>query len=101
MITGARLKLSEEVADVIRRFMEGLEEGDRLLLQFVFEANIKVSTIARLLKRDQKLLYRRRNDLLRQVREELFKAGITRDDAADLYGYLSDNLDFGLGKRRS
>ena len=99
MITGARLKLSEEVAAVIRRFVDGLEESDRLLLQLLFESKVKISRMAAMLNRDQKSLYRRRDELFAELREELRKTGIEREDAADLYGYISEDSDFGFGKK--
>jgi RNA polymerase sigma factor (sigma-70 family) len=97
-ITGERLRLSERTAMVVRRFMDNLEESDRTLLQLFFEAELKISTIARMYKKDQKTLYRRRNDLLAQLRKELFGAGIGRTEAADLYHHIAKISDFGFGK---
>jgi hypothetical protein len=98
MITGERLRLSAQVAAVVRRFMEALEDTDRQLLQFLFERNLKVSTIARMLMTDQKALYRRRDDLLARLRDELKSVGIGPEEAADLYRHIAKMADFGFEK---
>jgi DNA-directed RNA polymerase specialized sigma24 family protein len=100
MITGARFRLSEKVATVIGQFIAGLEDIDRLLLQLLFESDLQISRIAVILQREQKALYRRRDELFNKLRKELKKAGIERQDAADLYGYISDSSDFGFGKKK-
>jgi len=89
LITGERFRLGERVADVIGTFLGGLKECDRLLLQLLFESTLKISTIARMLNKDQKALYRRRDQLFAELRRELHRVGIARADAASLYGYIS------------
>jgi len=98
MITGERFRLSERVAALVRRFMNELEDTDRKLLQFLFERNLKISTISRMLMKDQKGLYRRRDELLARLRVELEKAGIGPKDAAELYRYIAKIADFGFEK---
>jgi hypothetical protein len=100
MITGERVRLSDEAAAVVRPFMERLPEDDRLLLQFLLESDMKISKIAALLKREQKSLYRVRDELFTRLRKALEKANIRRADAADLFGYISDNSDFGFVKKK-
>ncbi len=99
MITGERFRLSERVAALVRRFMDELEDTDRKLLQFLFERDLKISTISRMLMKDQKGLYRRRDELLARLRSELEKAGIGPKDAADLYRHIAKIADFGFEKR--
>jgi DNA-directed RNA polymerase specialized sigma24 family protein len=96
MITGERFRLSERAATLVRRFMDGLEDSDRNLLQFLFERNLKISTISRMLMKDQKGLYRRRDELLAQLRAELENAGIGHEDAVELYRHIAKLADFGF-----
>ena len=99
MITGEHFRLSERAAAVVRQFMDGLEDVDRKLLQFLFERNLKISTIARMLMKDQKGLYRRRDELLARLRKELENVGMGQKDAADLYRHIAKIADFGFEKR--
>ena len=101
MITGERFRLSERVAAVVRRFFDGLGDTDRKLLQFLFERNLKISAIARMLKKDQQSLYRRRDDLLARLRNELEQAGIGQEDSADLYRHIAKLVDFGFDKNET
>lgn len=89
-ITGERLRIKNNVAVVVNRFIEALETPDRLLLQFLFDDGLKISNIAVILKRDQKSLYRRRDQLFAQLRKALDDAGITREDAVEFYEYVEE-----------
>lgn len=91
-----RRKLSDRVAGVIRPFLERLPDNDRLMLQYFFESDMAISDIARMLRVDQKPLYRRREQLLRDLRKEMIAAGITAVEVRDLIGHISENADFGL-----
>jgi len=85
--SGERQRLSDAARAVVQRFLEQLPDNDRLLLQLHFEDGLKISTIARMLNvYPEKNLHRRKDQVLDRLRKELEKAGITRSEAADLYG---------------
>lgn len=86
-------RLSSAMREVIAR----LPENDRLLLQLRFECRLTVAQIARSMQIEQKLLYRRIDKLMRDLRAELERAGIAPRDAADLIGREGTQLDFALG----
>jgi hypothetical protein len=90
--------LSERAAAITCEFFANLDPDDRLMLQFQFRSNLPLAKIARLLQKDQKPLYRRREQLLRDLRRKLTAAGITAVDVEELIGHISEDLDFGLGK---
>lgn len=87
------LRLSSAMRKVIAR----LAENDRLLLQLRFECRLTVAQIARSMHVEQKLLYRRIEKLMRDLRAELERAGIDPHAAADLIGREGTQLDFALG----
>jgi RNA polymerase sigma factor for flagellar operon FliA len=87
------LRLSSAMRKVIAR----LAENDRLLLQLRFECRLTVAQIARSMHVEQKLLYRRIEKLMRDLRAELERAGIDPSAAADLIGREGTQLDFALG----
>jgi RNA polymerase sigma factor (sigma-70 family) len=88
--------LSDRVASVVRSFLESLENNDRLLLQLHFESSMDVARIARILRVPSKPLYRRREQLLRDLRKALMAEGITSVEIRDLVGHVAEELDFGL-----
>jgi RNA polymerase sigma factor for flagellar operon FliA len=55
--------------------LERLSPQDRLVMRFRFEDQVSVADIARMLKLDQKPLYRRIDDLLTSLRKSLESAG--------------------------
>jgi hypothetical protein len=90
--------LSERAAAITCEFFASLDPDDRLMFQFQFRSSLSLAKIARLLQKDQKPLYRRREQLLRDLRSKLTAAGITAFDVEELIGHISEDLDFGLGK---
>lgn len=99
MITGERFELSERVTAIVQSFMETLADDERLLLQLLFESNMKISKIGERLKDRHKSLYRKRDGLLKRLREELLKAGIGKSEAAELYDYIAKISQFGFEKK--
>jgi len=91
-----RRRLGERTADLVRGFLRRLEHNDRLMLQFHFESDMQLSQVARILGIPQKPLYRRRDQLLRELRDELALDGITAAEVADLIGHLPEAPDLGL-----
>lgn len=94
-----RHDLSARAAAVIRPFLERLPVNDRLLLQFHFESDMPLAEISRMLRIEQKPLYRRRGQLLSELQEGLLAAGITAAEIADLIGHIPEETDFGLRKK--
>ena len=93
-------RISAQTASVIRDHLAKLSDEDRLLLQMHFESDMQISQIARALNVEQKPLYRRREQLLRELRKVLEEAGIHASEVADLVGHLDENVDFGLRNRQ-
>jgi RNA polymerase sigma factor (sigma-70 family) len=93
-----RRAFTERTAAIVRRFLERLDDRDRLMLQFHFESDMQLSQIARILGVEQKPLYRRREQLLRDMKNELLADGITAEEVAGLIGHLPEESDFGLRK---
>ncbi|HVT46110.1 MAG TPA: sigma-70 family RNA polymerase sigma factor [Thermoanaerobaculia bacterium] len=93
-----RLRISERVSAIVRRFVEELPGDDRLVFQLRFESGMSVAEIARALRLDQKMLYRNFEKRLRSMREELERAGIAEEEVIRLIGDRGAALDFHLGK---
>lgn len=98
-LTGDRRRISDRAASVVRDYLKDLEEKDRLLLQLHFESNMQLAQIARVLGIDQKPLYRRRNQMLGELRARIESSRISAADVADLFGNLPEDSDFGLRRR--
>jgi RNA polymerase sigma factor (sigma-70 family) len=92
-----RARMSERVSSVMRDAIAKLPEHDRLILKLRFDSRMTGAEIARSMQIEQKLLYRRIDKLLRDLRGELERAGIDPRDAADLIGREGAQLDFALG----
>ncbi len=92
-----RQTTSQRISQAMREVIARLPEHDRLLLQLQFESRMNVAQISRSMQIEQKLLYRRKEKLLKDLRAELERAGITPRDAADLIGREGAQLDFSLG----
>jgi RNA polymerase sigma factor (sigma-70 family) len=94
-----RQRIEQRAAEVIRNFLESLEEQDRLMLQLRFEGGWQISDIARRFQVEAKPLYRRKDTLLQSLRKALEDAGISASDLRDIIGHFADEPDFGLRKR--
>jgi len=88
--TRARKKLRAQAERLVRKRLSMLEPQDRLILQFQFESDMHLSDIARQLQVEQKPLYRRREQLFRELRSELEKEGIGAEDVSDLLEHPDD-----------
>ena len=93
-----RRSASERLSAVMATVIESMPEDERLILQLRFEGGMAVSQIARMLQIDQKLLYRRLERRMRDIRAELEHAGLASRDILDLIGRDEILLDFDLGK---
>jgi RNA polymerase sigma factor (sigma-70 family) len=90
IMTRVRRQVRTRAEELVRRYLSKLEPQDRLILQFQFEADMSLSDIARQLQVEQKPLYRRREQLFRDLRSELEKEGIDAADITDLLEHPDD-----------
>jgi RNA polymerase sigma factor (sigma-70 family) len=93
-----RRRTAERVATLVRAAIARRPDDDRLVLQLRFEQGLTVAQIARALQRDQKLLYRRIERCMSDIRAEIVDAGVDRADILDLIGRDDAFLSFDLGK---
>jgi len=98
VVAGERRKVSERVSAVMSAIISRLPEDEGLILQLRFEGGMTVAQIARALQLDQKLLYRRIERWMRDIRGELERSGIASRDVLDLIGSDDALLSFELGK---
>lgn len=91
-----RQRVAEEVSSLMNEAIEKLPDDDCLILQLRFQEGMTVAQIARALGHDQKLLYRRIERCLRDIRRELESTGIASADVLDLIGRGDTILEFGL-----
>ena len=97
LLESERRQMCRRLSAAMREAIERLPEKDRLLLQLRFECRMTVAQMSRSMQIEQKLLYRRMEKLMRDLRAELEGAGIDPRDAADLIGREGADLDFALG----
>ena len=92
-----RRSTSERLSSLMAAVIASMPEDERLILQLRFEGGMAVSQIARMLGLEQKLLYRRLEHRMRDIREALERSGLASGDVLDLIGRDEEMLDFGLG----
>lgn len=93
-----RRRTSQQISAVMAGVIERMPEDERLILQLRFEGGMTVAQIARVLHLDQKLLYRRLERRMRDIRTQLESAGLDPADVLDLIGSDAAELHFDLGK---
>ena len=74
-----------------------LPDDERLVFQLRFEQSMTVAQIARMLGRDQKLLYRLLEKRAREIRSHLERAGVDARSVADLIGRDETFFSFDFG----
>ena len=99
LMASDRNRASERLSAVMSAAIRKLPENVRLILELRFVGGMAVSQIARMLRIEQKLLYRRLEQHMRHLREELERAGLDSRDVLDLVGRDETLLDFDLGNR--
>ena len=96
-----RRSASKRLSILMSEIVAGMPEDDRLILQLRFEGGMAISQIARSLRIDQKLLYRRIENLMRELRRLLERSGVSWPDVLDLIGRDESLIDFEIGKQES
>ena len=84
LIANERCADARRILDALKSALRSLSGQDRVILRLRFQDGLKAADIARALHLDQKLLYRRFDALLRQLRAALEAAGIDPVEACEL-----------------
>ncbi|MFN8096509.1 MAG: sigma-70 family RNA polymerase sigma factor [Vicinamibacteria bacterium] len=90
-----RQELADRVFAVLRRALAALAPSDRLLLRLHVESGFTLAQAARTLGIEQKAAYRRKDEVLRRLREALAGEGLGAADAHELLSRL--DWDAALG----
>jgi RNA polymerase sigma factor for flagellar operon FliA len=99
VLADERRRASEHLSSIMNAIVARLPEDEQLILQLRFEGGMTVPEIARALQLDQKLLYRRIERRMRDIRKELESTGVASADVLDLIGRDEAVLEFDLGKQ--
>lgn len=94
-----RVAMGHRIAEVVRAGVQSFEDDDRLLCRLRFQGGLSIAEIARVLRVDQKPLYRRLQRILRELRRRLTHAGIDGSIAEDVLGSRVE-LDFGFHEEK-
>jgi RNA polymerase sigma factor (sigma-70 family) len=89
-----RREIAGRVSAALKRFVAAAEPQDRLILMLRFVDQRTVPEIASALRIDQKRLYRRLEDLLRDIRNRLHADGIAADDALAVFDDPAISIDW-------
>jgi RNA polymerase sigma factor for flagellar operon FliA len=94
-----RLKTARKAAEILDGVLQTLPSEDRVILQMRFWDAMKVPEIARILKLDQKKLYKRLEKLFLILRRALESGGISRAEIEELLKRGDQDIELGiLGK---
>lgn len=95
-----RRKTSEKVSAIVSALLSRVPDDEQLILQLRFEGGMTVAQISRALQIDQKVTYRRIERRMRDLKEELLRAGVDSRDVLDLIGHDDALLRFDFGKEK-
>lgn len=98
-LDGDYTRRTSAVSAAMRQALEDLDEHDRVALQLRFVNGMAVSEVARAMAVDQRMLYRRMDRLVSELRSSLEKAGVGKADVEDLFGHPLEGFDFGWRDR--
>src|SRR5262249_31777663 len=70
----------------LKSALAALPAKDRLIARLLGE--VPIAEIARMVGLDQKALYKRKDKILRRLREALESAGVSAEDVADILGHV-------------
>lgn len=99
VFAGERRRTSEKVSAIVSALLSRVPDDEQLVLQLRFEGGMTVAQISRALQIDQKVTYRRIERRMRELKEELLRAGVDSRDVLDLIGRDEAALRFGFGKQ--
>jgi RNA polymerase sigma factor for flagellar operon FliA len=91
---------ASRVEAAVNAVLAELSAEDRLLLQMHYEQSLPMSAIARMLGEEQKPLYRRRDQLLANLRQGLESSGVTWPEVEDIFTTNEVDLDVEYATRR-
>lgn len=89
-------KLARRTQEVLRDAMAAMPLEDRMIVKLRFGSAMNVADVARILRLEQRPLYRRIELLLDRMRQLLAQAGIDSSIATELIGSATADLDLGL-----
>jgi len=97
VLADERRRMAAKTSQVVSTLIARLSPEDRVILQFRFPMKVTVAQIARMLGLDQKATYRRLDHIKSELKLELERAGITREEILDLIGHdeIFVHFDFG------
>ncbi|HEX3070109.1 MAG TPA: sigma-70 family RNA polymerase sigma factor [Thermoanaerobaculia bacterium] len=97
LVTSERETTARRTNAIVNRELGRLPSEDRLIMKLHYIDSMKVSTMARLLKADQKRLYRRIKHIGVKLQEALLAAGVAMSDIGDMLINGADSLNFDFG----
>jgi RNA polymerase sigma factor for flagellar operon FliA len=97
LLTSEREIAARHTSAILNRELGRLPSEDRLIMKLRFIDVMKVSSMAKLLKIDQKQLYRRIDRIVATLKEALLAAGVAMSDIGDMLLHGADALHFDLG----
>ena len=74
----------ESVTAALRTALAGLNDEDRLILRLHYWDDASIADISRMLRIEQKPLYRKLESIQKRIREQMTRAGITEERARDV-----------------
>jgi len=89
-----RARMAQRLSHALKRLMARVEPQDRLILALRFVDGHTVADIASMLALDQKRLYRRLDQLLRELRNGLRAEGIAPDEALAIFDDPAISVDW-------
>jgi RNA polymerase sigma factor (sigma-70 family) len=92
-----RVARAQHLSAIVRDTMKELDERDCVIFRLQFVGDMSVASISRLLRIEQKPVYRRLHRALARFRARLEAAGISAEDAKELLSARDADLDFGFG----
>jgi RNA polymerase sigma factor (sigma-70 family) len=96
-----RQRLTRKVQEALRAAIASLPPADSLILRLRYWDHVSVANIAKLQQTEQKPLYRRFEQLQKQLAAQLVASGVGRDDLREVFSGLGidpENLEGGGGK---
>lgn len=84
-----------EIRDALHKVQSALPPGDQLIVKLRMESGFTVARIAKLQGVDQKALYRRFDQIFKQMRLAMQSLGISEDDSDSFFGQFGDDDDVG------